>query len=291
MGVYGLALVDGVLYASASDGTDSGLWRTLSPGSADDATTWSYKLTTDADNVLLTDGPQGLWVSTGSTKLWAIDATNDKLYSFSDTTAADVPVLTAPSDGFSVSMNPQTGRALDVAFNWDRLSTCSEYDLSIALDPDFDQVVRTENVASTASKVVQILGPFTAGPSGNTLEWMAGETYYWRVRASSDGPLYSNYSAVNSFTVEEAAEQLPPVVIEQPPAPVIEVPTIESPPITVEIPDIVLPTPAAVPDIIIPSAPEAPAPITPAYIWAIVIIGAILVIAVVVLIVRTRRPV
>ena len=189
-------------------------------------------------------------------------------------------------------MNPQTGRALDVAFNWDRLSTCSEYDLSIALDPDFDQVVRTENVASTASKVVQILGPFTAGPSGNTLEWMAGETYYWRVRASSDGPLYSNYSAVSSFTIDEAAEPLPPVVIEQPPAPVIEVPPAPaSPPITVEIPDIVLPAPEPVPDIVIPAAPAAPAPITPAYIWAIVIIGAILVIAVVVLIVRTRRPV
>jgi len=297
MGVYGLALEDGVLYAMASNGTDSGLWRTLSPSTADDASTWSYKLTTDADDVAMQAAPQGLMVSSGSTKLWTpaiydsgVTAVH-KLYSFSDTTAAEVPALTAPRDGFSVSMNPQTGRALDVAFNWDRLSKSTSYNLEIALDPDFDQSVRTETVASTASKVVQILGPFTAGPSTNTLEWMAGETYYWRVRASSAGPLYSNWSDTNSFTVEEAAEQLPPVVIEQPPAPVIEVPVIESPPITVTIPDIILPTPAAVPDIIIPQAPVAPASITPAYIWAIVIIGAILVIAVVVLIVRTRRPV
>ena len=292
MGVYGLALDNGVLYALASDGTDSGLWRTLSPSTASSTSTWSYKLTTDADNVALDNGPQALRVSIGSTKLWAIKTNvTDKLYSFDDTTAVEVPVLAAPRDGFSVAMNPQTGRALDVAFNWDRLSESTSYNLEIALDPDFDQLVRTETVASTASKVVQILGPFTAGPSTNTLEWMAGETYYWRVRASSNGPLYSNYSAVNSFTVEEAAEQLPPVIIEQGPAPVIEVPTIQMPPITVTIPDIILPTPAAVPDIVIPQAPVAPAPITPAYIWAIVIIGAILVIAVVVLIVRTRRPV
>ena len=265
---------------------------------ADDTSTWSYKETTLADDVALTAAPQGLMVSSGSTKLWA-PAIYDvggtpvhKLYSFDDTTATEVPVLTAPRDGFAVSMNPQTGRALDVAFNWDRLSTSTSYDLSIALDPDFDQVVRTETVASTASKVVQILGPFTAGPSTNTLEWMAGETYYWRVRASSAGPLYSNYSAVSSFTIEEAAEQLPPVIIEQPPAPVIEVPPAPAQPeITVTIPDIILPTPAAVPDIVIPQAPVAPASITPAYIWAIVIIGAILVIAVIVLIVRTRRPV
>jgi len=285
-GVYGLALVDGVLYALVSDiGTGSGLWRTLSPGTADDETTWSYKLVTEVD---LNDGPQGLWVSTGSTKLWAIDTTNDKLYSFTDTTATEVPVLTAPPDGFSVKMNPQTGRALDVAFNWERLSKSTKYDLEIALDPNFDQSVRTEIVENSASRVVVILGPFTKGTEG-TLEWMAGETYYWRVRAAVDGPLLSNWSDVRSFTIEEAAEPLPPVVIEPPPTPVIEMP--EQPPITVEVPDIILPTPQPVPDIVLPDYPEPPAPIAPAYIWAIVIIGAILVIAVIVLIVRTRRPV
>jgi len=288
---YGIALVGNVLYVSASDGTDSILFRTLSASSADDETTWSSKMSDTDDGVLLNDEPQGLFVSTGSTKLWALDTNNNDLYSFSDTTATEVPVLAAPSDGFSVAMNPQTGRALDVAFNWDRLSKSTDYDLKIALDPDFEQVVRDEVVDDSSSRVVVILGPYSAPTGSTTIEWMSGETYYWKVRASSAGPLYSNWSAVNSFTVEEAAEQLPPVIIEQGPAPVIEVPTIEMPPITVTIPDIILPTPAAVPDIVIPQAPVAPAPITPAYIWAIVIIGAILVIAVVVLIVRTRRPV
>jgi len=290
-GAYGIALVDDTLYVSTSNTTDSALWRTLAASSADDETTWSSKLSATADGAVLNDGPQGLWVSTGSTKLWALSTSDDDLYSFDDTTAVEVPALVSPADGFVVQMNPQTGRALDVAFNWDRLSKSTDYDLKIGLDPDFNQVVRDEAVDDSSSRVVVILGPFSFPTGSSALEWMSGETYYWKVRASSAGPLYSNWSDVYSFTIEEAAEQLPPVIIEQPPAPVIEVPTIQSPPITVTIPDIILPTPAAVPDIVIPQAPVAPAPITPAYIWAIVIIGAILVIAVIVLIVRTRRPV
>jgi hypothetical protein len=80
-------------------------------------------------------------------------------------------------------------------------------------------------------------------------------TYFWSVRAIQPT---EGAQSVGTFTTMAKAE--PPVVVEPTPPP-----------------QIVL--------------PEQPAPITPAYIWAIVIIGAILVIAVIVLIVRTRRVV
>jgi hypothetical protein len=62
-------------------------------------------------------------------------------------------------------------------------------------------------------------------------------------------------------------------VVEQVPPPVINIPA---------------PPPAQ--EIVIPPAPT-PEEIAPGYIWAIIIIGAVLVIAVIVLIVRTRRTV
>jgi hypothetical protein len=77
--------------------------------------------------------------------------------------------------------------------------------------------------------------------------------YYWQVKAMQDDKLIST-SAVGTFTTMSKAiappEPLPPVVI--------------------------------------PAAP-APTYITPAWIWAIIGIGAVLIIAVIILIVRTRR--
>ena len=61
-------------------------------------------------------------------------------------------------------------------------------------------------------------------------------------------------------------------MIEQVPAPIINIP----------------PAPPAQ-EIVIPPAPEPAAPISQGLLWAVVIIGAILVIAVIVLILRTRR--
>lgn len=204
-GVYGLALTDSALYALASDGTDSSIWRTLSPSTADSTTGWSHVVTTNADNVALNDAPQGLIATTGSTTLWALSTSTDKIYSFVDTVVDAAPTLTGPANGATISVNPQTGRAMDVAFQWSRLSTATAYDLVIAFDSAFTQLVRTEDVASTSSNVVQILGPYSAGPSGNALEYLADTTYYWKVRVDAAGPLYSPYSEVRSFTVGHAS--------------------------------------------------------------------------------------
>jgi len=287
---YGIELSKGTLYVlgvdlnGAAGEAVSAIWRTLGPSTATDLSTWSFKETDEDDTISLTTSPQALRVSTGSIKLWAVDTgTGDDadLYSFTDTLADASPTLVGPATAAKVRINPVTGRAQDVTFTWSRLSNAKEYDLKIALDKDFTQVARTENKASTDATVAVILGPFSS-----EVEWQDGMTYYWRVRVSSDGPLYSQYSETRTFTIDLAKEVAPPVTVLPAPAPIINLP---APVINLPAPTTITIPPA--PIITIPPAPAPPAPIAPAYIWAVVIIGAVLVIAVIILIVRTRRPV
>ena len=100
--------------------------------------------------------------------------------------------------------------------------------------------------------------------------------YYWRVKAVSGtigaGDLAESDWVSGIFvTMDEPEEAVPPVVIEDVPPPIIE-----QPDITIEIPEIVVPLPAET-------------PITPAWIYVIIGVGAVLVIGLIVLIVRTRR--
>jgi len=103
-------------------------------------------------------------------------------------------------------------------------------------------------------------------------------TYYWRVRAIKSGSgILTNIGpwAEAVFTTRAlAAPAAPPAVVVQPTPPAPAAPQIYLPQPQVNIPAAVPPPPSAV---------------TPAVIWAIIIIGAVLVIAVIVLIVRTRR--
>ena len=101
---------------------------------------------------------------------------------------------------------------------------------------------------------------------------------------------------------------MPPVIVEPPPTPTIVLPapqvtvippdvditlpapivTVIPPDITVEVPPVVTVTQLPQPTLELPVAED---PGTPVYIWVIVGIGAILTIAVIVLIIRTRRVV
>jgi hypothetical protein len=215
MGVYGLALQDGALYALASNGTDSGIWRTLSPATASSTTTWSYKLTTDANDEGLDSTPRALKVSKSDStiKLWAIENDLDKIYSFSDTIALTGPSLLGPADNKKVDVNPTTGRAYDISFSWSRLSECTAYDVEIALDSDMNEKVVNENHPSTSSTVAYVVGPFGAD---KTFEFLPNTTYYWRIRSDAAGPLYSPYSAVRTFSVGPAVELLPSPTMQSP---------------------------------------------------------------------------
>ncbi|MBA7631871.1 hypothetical protein ES703_39407 [subsurface metagenome] len=285
---------DGVLYVLAEDTVagSSVFYRTLSPSTAGSTTGWSSE---NVSSVALSVAPNALALSSGSTTLWsanvsvAAPAGSPSVYSYEDTVAANGPSLAGPSDGASVTVNPVSGSTFTVSFTWARLSKATFYNLEVALDSSFNEKIinykgstgDTPVIDSTSSTVAKVV-------TGDN--FMPETTYYWRVRLSVAGPIYSPYSEVRSFTIGALPEAVAPVVIEQPPAPVIQVPP--APAITITPPEIVLPAPPpAPPEIVIPSAPAPTPPVPQWALMVIIIIGAVLVIALIVLIMRTRRPV
>jgi hypothetical protein len=158
--------------------------------------------------------------------------------------------------GWDANINPN--------FQWGAIANATAYEFQLATDAAFTDLVVDASGANA-------LGVVTAYKPDVTLDY--NTTYYWRVRALST-TTNTDWTAATAFTTMAAPVVAPePVVIEQTPAPVINIP--EAPPAQ---------------EIVIPPPPAAEQ-IAPGYIWAIIIIGAVLVIAVIVLIVRTRRQV
>jgi hypothetical protein len=161
-----------------------------------------------------------------------------------------VPTVLSPANG-------GTGISTMPSFSWNPVGGATDYQFKLADNVALDSPIVDVTVKSTGYAVTTAL--------------TEGKTYYWAVKPMS--PVTGAWSAIANFTVKEkAVAPTPPVVVQEVPAPVINIP----------------PSPAPQ-EIVIPPAPEQPAPIAPAYIWAVIIIGAVLVIAVIILIVRTRR--
>jgi len=167
--------------------------------------------------------------------------------------AASVPSIGAPVNGASITNTSP-------AFSWSPVVGATKYEFQLSADAGFALPL----LAST--KLVS-----TGIQPAVTLD--AGVTYFWRVRSLE--PQEGSWSTIANFTVAVPVEPAAPVVIPPAQAPVVN------------IPDIVVPAPI----VNIPPAPEPAAPISQGLLLAIIIIGAILVIAVIVLIVRTRRAV
>jgi hypothetical protein len=171
-------------------------------------------------------------------------------------TAASVPTIASPPNGATITSTKP-------AFSWTPVSGTTMYDFQLSEGTAFAAPVYATQVANAG---VQL-------PLNVTLE--QGKTYFWRVRALQ--PVQGDWSTIANITIAEAVPAppapTPPVVVQQMPAPIINIPA--APPAQ---------------QIVIPAAP-AEKVINPTYIWAIIIIGAVLVIAVIVLIVRTRRTV
>jgi len=167
--------------------------------------------------------------------------------------AASVPSIGAPINGASITNTSP-------AFSWSPVVGATKYEFQLSADAGFALPL----LAST--KLVS-----TGIQPAVTLD--AGVTYFWRVRSLE--PQEGSWSTIANFTVAVPVEPAAPVVIPPAPAPVVNIPPIEVP----------------APIVNIPPAPAPAAPISQGLLLAIIIIGAILVIAVIVLIVRTRRAV
>jgi hypothetical protein len=285
-GVTGLGMWSGVLYVVADNGTDGFLVRSFDPAASDTHYSPATLTETDSPGEKFSAGPRALKLSATSSgpKLWAIDTSGTQgVYSFTDAIATTAPTLNSPANGASVAVNEASGESYDVSFSFDRPNSSADVaELQIATDSLFTGIIWRK--ADIGLWDEQQTATVTVGPNGMQGEgdalanFLPGQTYYWRVRVAADGPLYSPYTETRSFTVAEIPDAPPPVEVIQQPAPPAPVVT---PEVVVEVPP---PT-----QVNIPPAPAPPAPITPAWIYVIIAVGGVLVIAVLVLIVRTRR--
>jgi len=212
-----------------------------------------------AYNVVIGQGQNGVTLTAGKTYYWRVresapvNSPWSEVRSFTvQPMAAAVPVISSPANGTTIkTQNP--------AFSWSPVTGTTAYEIQLSVGPVFAATVWTD----TATSAGDVL------PS--TMKLDQGVQYFWRVRASQ--PIQGDWSTAANFMVaapETAAP--PPVTITNVPQPTFTIPA---------------PPPATT--ITIPAPVEKQ--IAPTYIWAIIIIGAILVIAVIVLIVRTRRSV
>jgi len=167
---------------------------------------------------------------------------------------AIVPVLSSPQNGSSIGQTP--------AFSWNPIAAATSYTFQLSIDASFATTVYT-----TTATAAGISLPATVTPL------KPGTTYFWRVKTLT--PAAGEWSTVANFTVALPATSQP----------VITIPPAVTPIVTVSIPA------ATTTVITIPPPVTNTTEVNPSYIWAIIIIGAVLVIAVIVLIVRTRRSV
>jgi hypothetical protein len=214
-------------------------------------------------------------ITSGGTYYWRVRATSvingaviGTLYSrWSTPTWSFITALATPGASVTTAMFPtqgSTGVPVDTTFTWPASTTTgATYQFVIAEE--------LGNVDKFAIIDYSATCPTNATVLRETLKY--DTTYWWRVRtvtatSQSDWTTYF-------FTTE--------------PAPVATSTTTTNPPVTT----IIVPTqPVATPTVtIINSGTPAPTtPVIPTYLlWAVIAVGAVLVIALIVLIVRTRR--
>jgi hypothetical protein len=163
--------------------------------------------------------------------------------------------------GYNVGLMP--------TFNWGNVVGATSFEFQLGKSVDMTGL--TANLTGANA-----LGAVQTYKSTKSLSYAT--TYYWRVRGISPTS-NTDWTNVMSFTTMSApVTTTPSTVTAAAPTITVSIPTAAAPTVTVVVPT--QPTPTTVVE-----------KVSPTYIWAIIIIGAILVIAVIVLIVRTRRAV
>jgi hypothetical protein len=152
--------------------------------------------------------------------------------------AADAIQLLAPEKGaMGVPIE-------NVGFSWTSVRNATSYSFVLSPNANLAGALVSQDQSTTAFNYV---GPLDYS-----------KAYYWQIIAWQDGTRLTTSSIGVFNTMAEPAAPTPPVVVEEQPAPVINIPPAEQ--------------------------------ITPIWIYAIIGIGCTLAVVVIVLIVRTRRP-
>jgi len=179
------------------------------------------------------------------------------------------PTINAPESGDdTVSLTP--------TFAWGAVTGADDVDVYYY----FQFADNANFVPPLLAKLDGDLGRLMVTAYAYRTELPYSTAYYWRVKAVSGteaaGDLAEgDWASAVFITKAEPEEPIPPVeIVEAPELPDI---TIEQPDITIEMPEIIVPL------------PDVAAAITPAWIYVIIAVGGVLVIALLVLIVRTRR--
>jgi len=190
-----------------------------------------------------------LGITCGETYTWHVREANtscecvhspwSETWSFTVTVGgADAISLLAPDEG-SLGVPVSS-----VGFSWTSVPDADSYTFVLSPNANLTGALVSQDQADTAFDF--------AGP----LDY--SKAYYWQVKAWKGSVLLTTSSTGVFNTVAEPVEPTPPVVVNETPAPIIEIPAAQN--------------------------------ITPTWIYAIIGIGAALAVVVIVLIVRTRRP-
>jgi len=155
----------------------------------------------------------------------------------------------APGAADAIQLLAPTKGAMDVpiqniGFSWTSVRNATSYSFVLSPNANLTGALVSQDMSTTAFNYV---GPLDYS-----------KAYYWQVIAWKDDVRLTTSSIGVFNTMAEPEEPTPPVVVEEQPAPVINIPAAEK--------------------------------ITPTWIYAIIGIGAALAVVVIVLIVRTRRP-
>ena len=213
---FGLAQA-GTLYGAWATGTTIAVDRTLNPEAiAPPFIEWDTLTAGLSSGVFFTREPTSLKVS-GNVDLWAIDdrpytATTGRLWIFSDCMSMgpqpvspvsrellfQAPTLISPARDEVIPVDPDTARVADVNFKWQQPAQATKYELWLATDEEFSQMVMQETVIPRSPLVPS----WTLSSRTSAIE--PGNTYYWKIRvtrAATRETGEGQWSEVMSFSV------------------------------------------------------------------------------------------
>lgn len=197
LGYYGLAQL-GTFYGASSSAGGSVVDRTLEPEKLEPPyIEWDRLGVSLAPGVVFTREPSSLKLTAGI-NLWVIDnrpytATTGRLWNFYDCLSPSpqytpppppsheelfqAPTPTSPTTDEVIPVYLDTGDIGDITFEWRHPTEAVEYELWLAKDEAFSQIVLKQIIKPESRQLPDWTLPRTVG-----LE--KGETYYWKIRVT-----------------------------------------------------------------------------------------------------------